>query len=200
MQPGDGLGIVRFDNLVDTLMPVTDVGPIPGGAGRAQAHNIVNTHDPATTINPRGSTCIGGGIQAGKTALDAAATMYPTNRALIVLTDGLENTPLMIKDVAASLNDRTFPSASDKRRPSARRRSTRIRLRRRSSPSRRPYSWPTTPRARAGGRATAPYGRSGAPRAQVGRRGVATRLWRIGTNAAVFTRARCHMNNFGSRA
>jgi hypothetical protein len=29
MQQGDGLGIVRFDNLVDTLMPVTDVGQCP---------------------------------------------------------------------------------------------------------------------------------------------------------------------------
>jgi hypothetical protein len=108
MQPGDGLGIVRFDNLVDTLMNVTDVGAMPGGAGRMQAQDIFTTHDPAKTIDPRGSTCIGGGIQAGKTALDAAAGAYPGNRALIVLTDGLENTPPMIKDVAASLNDHTF--------------------------------------------------------------------------------------------
>jgi len=108
MQPGDGLGIVRFDNLVDTLMPVTDVGPMPGGAGRTQAQDIATTHDPAKTIDPRGSTSIGGGIQAGKTALDAAALMYPSNRAMIVLTDGLENTPPMIKDAAASLNNHTF--------------------------------------------------------------------------------------------
>lgn len=107
MQQGDGLGIVRFDNLVDTLMPVTDVGAMPGGAGRTQAQNIVTTHDPATTIDPRGSTCIGGGIVAGKTTLDAVAADYQ-NRALIVLTDGLENTPPMIADVATSLTDNTF--------------------------------------------------------------------------------------------
>jgi hypothetical protein len=107
MQQGDGLGIVRFDNLVDTLMPVTDVGAMPGGAGRNQAHNIVTTHDAATTIDPRGSTCIGGGIVAGKATLDAVAGSYP-NRAMIVLTDGLENTPPMIADVTASLTDHTF--------------------------------------------------------------------------------------------
>jgi hypothetical protein len=107
MQQGDGLGIVRFDNLIDSLMPVTDVGAMPGGAGRTQAQNIFTTHDPATTIDPRGSTCIGGGIVAGKAALDAVVGSYP-NRAMIVLTDGLENTPPMIADVTASLTDHTF--------------------------------------------------------------------------------------------
>jgi hypothetical protein len=107
MQQGDGLGIVRFDNLVDTLMPVTDVGAMPGGAGRIQAQNIVTTHDPASTLDPRGSTSIGGGILAGKATLDAVAGTFP-NRAMIVLTDGLENTPPMIADVASSLTDHTF--------------------------------------------------------------------------------------------
>jgi hypothetical protein len=107
MQQGDGLSIVRFDNLVDTLMPVTDVGPMPGGAGRLQAQDIVTSHDPAKTLDPRGSTSIGGGIVAGKAALDAVAGSYP-QRAMVVLTDGLENTPPMIADVGASLNDHTF--------------------------------------------------------------------------------------------
>jgi hypothetical protein len=107
MQPGDGLGIVRFDNLVDSLMPVTDVGAMPAGAGRVQAYDIITSVDPAKTLDPRGSTSIGGGIQAGKAALDAAAATYP-NRAMIVLTDGLENTPPMISDVGASLNNRTY--------------------------------------------------------------------------------------------
>ncbi len=107
MQQGDGISIVRFDNLVDTLMPVTDVGPMPGGAGRMQAQDIVTTHDPAKTLDPRGSTSIGGGIAAGKAALDAVAGTY-SRRAMIVLTDGLENTPPMIADVGASLNDHTF--------------------------------------------------------------------------------------------
>jgi hypothetical protein len=107
MQQGDGIGIVRFDNLVDTLMPVTDVGPIPTGAGRSQAQNIVTTHDPAMTIDPRGSTSIGGGIVAGKAALNAVFAAYP-QRAMIVLTDGLENTPPMIASVASSLTAQTF--------------------------------------------------------------------------------------------
>jgi hypothetical protein len=107
MQQGDGLGIVRFDNLVDTLMAVTDVGPAPSGVGRIQAQNIVASHDPATTLDPRGSTSIGGGIQQAKLALDAASSMY-TVRAMVVLTDGLENTPPMIADVSSSLTANTF--------------------------------------------------------------------------------------------
>jgi hypothetical protein len=109
MQQGDGLGIVRFDNLVDTLLPVTDVGPIPAvaGSGRDQAQQIVTSHDPANTIDPRGSTSIGGGIQQAKIALDAAPQTF-TVRAMVVLTDGLENTPPMIADVGSSLTAQTF--------------------------------------------------------------------------------------------
>lgn len=107
MQQGDGLSIVRFDNQVDTLMPVTDVGAIPGGPGRMQAQDIDSTHDPANTIDPRGATSIGGGIVAGRAALNAAAGTY-SNRAMIVLTDGLENTHPMIAEVGGSLSDQTF--------------------------------------------------------------------------------------------
>jgi hypothetical protein len=112
MQDGDGLGIVRFDNLVDTLMPVQNVGANPGGAGRTQALHIASptttiASDPAMTLDPRGSTCIGGGIQAGKAALDAVAGTYTVN-AMVVLTDGLENTPPMINMVGGSLTANTF--------------------------------------------------------------------------------------------
>jgi len=112
MQDGDGLGIVRFDNLVDTLMPVQNVGPIPGGAGRTQALHISSpsttiASDPAMTLDPRGSTCIGGGIQAAKAALDAVAGTYTVN-AMVVLTDGLENTHPLISEVSGSLTANTF--------------------------------------------------------------------------------------------
>ena len=80
---------------------------MPGGAGGLQAQDIVTSHDPAKTLDPRGSTSIGGGIVAGKAALDAVAGTY-SRRAMIVLTDGLENTPPMIADVSGSLNDHTF--------------------------------------------------------------------------------------------
>ena len=110
MQQDDGLSIVRFDNLVDTLMSVTDVGPM-GGSGSMQAQHIASltttiTSDPANTLDPRGATCIGGGIVAGKAALDGVAGTY-TNRAMIVLTDGLENTHPYIHEVTG-LTDHTF--------------------------------------------------------------------------------------------
>ena len=49
MKPGDGLGIVRFDDTSQELMPVTDVGPETIGAGRLTAlgHANSNALDPA---------------------------------------------------------------------------------------------------------------------------------------------------------
>lgn len=34
MQPGDGIGLVRFNETAQRLMEVQDVGAAPGGAGR----------------------------------------------------------------------------------------------------------------------------------------------------------------------
>ena len=112
MLEGDGLGLVRFDDEVNRLSDVIDVGPTPAvaGSGRARAHEIIASHDPATTLDPRGDTSIGGGVQEGSMTLAAApATVPPYSvRAMVVLTDGMENTPPMIADVAGLLTANTF--------------------------------------------------------------------------------------------
>jgi hypothetical protein len=64
-----------------------------------------------TELNPAGATSIGGGVVEGKATLDAAAAaaVVPYDvRAMVVLTDGVENTPPMLSSVASSINANTF--------------------------------------------------------------------------------------------
>jgi len=109
MLPGDGLSIVRFDDTVQRLMNVTDVGPVTPvtpGSGRDQAQQIVNGNQ----LDPAGATSIGGGVAEGRNALNTApATVPPYSvKAMVVLTDGMENTPPMIATVLGSINANTF--------------------------------------------------------------------------------------------
>src|SRR5262249_13826711 len=109
MLPGDGLSIVRFDDTVQRLMNVTDVGPVSPvtpGSGRDQAHQIVSGNQ----LDPAGRTSIGGGVAEGRNALNTALSTVPpySVKGMIVLTDGVENTTPMISDVLGSINANTF--------------------------------------------------------------------------------------------
>jgi hypothetical protein len=107
MLPGDGIGVVRFDDTVQRLMDIADAGPLgttTGGRAVAVGHF-------GTELDPAGATSIGGGVVEGKAALDAAqaAAVVPYDvRAMVVLTDGVENTPPMLSSVASSINANTF--------------------------------------------------------------------------------------------
>jgi hypothetical protein len=68
----------------------TLIGPVPHDAG------IVGG------ITPGGTTTIGGGLQLAQTQFPAPGPATNT-RAILLLTDGLQNTPPMIEDVEASL-------------------------------------------------------------------------------------------------
>ena len=107
MLDNDGLAIIRFDDTAQTLMAVQAVGAPVLGAGRIAA----NTHISGTELDPAGNTSIGGGVVAGKAALDAAqaaaAPPYAVT-AMLVLTDGEENTAPMLADVASSITANTF--------------------------------------------------------------------------------------------
>ena len=107
MLDGDGLGVVAFDTTAQTLMPVTDVGVAVTGAGRIAAIGHINGPelDPATT------TSIGAGVNAGKAALDAAqalGTPHYDVTAMVVLTDGEENTAPLLSAVGSSITANTF--------------------------------------------------------------------------------------------
>ncbi len=108
MLPGDGLSMVRFDDTVQRLFNVTDVGPIAPvtpGSGRDLAQQVI----ASTELDPAGSTSIGGGVQEGRNALNAASASPPyAVKAMLVVTDGMENTPPKIADVAFSLDANTF--------------------------------------------------------------------------------------------
>jgi hypothetical protein len=107
MLQGDGLSIVRFDDTAQTLMPVTDVGVAVTGAGRVAAIGHINGPE----LDPAGSTSIAAGVVAGKAALDSAQALgtpiYDVT-AMLVLTDGEENTPPMLSTVGSSITANTF--------------------------------------------------------------------------------------------
>jgi hypothetical protein len=107
MLPGDGVGIVTFDHVVTRLMNVTDVGPTSTGAGRTTAIN----HIDSPNLDPAGATSIGGGVVEGKKTIDdAQAIASPPYdvRAIVVLTDGIENTAPMLASVGSSITANSF--------------------------------------------------------------------------------------------
>ena len=57
-------------------------------------------------LAPQGATSIGAGVSLGRTTLNPV-TGYD-HKAMVVFTDGLENTAPYIADVAGSINDRTY--------------------------------------------------------------------------------------------
>lgn len=101
MLPGDGIGLVRFDHNSNRVMDVVDVGPLMSGAGRTDAINHVNS----TAFDPAGATSIGAGVVQGTAQLNAAtANPNYTVRAMVVLSDGVENTAPMLSSVTTSAN------------------------------------------------------------------------------------------------
>lgn len=107
MQQGDGLGIVRFDDTSEILMPITDVGPPIIGGGRATAQGII----AGPQLDPDGNTSIGAGVQNGRAILDGAqvAAVPPYDvTAMVVLTDGNENVAPFLSTVGGSITANTF--------------------------------------------------------------------------------------------
>lgn len=107
MLPGDGLAVVRFDDTAQIIMPVADVGPVGTGAGRITAQGLIN----GPQLDPAGWTSIGGGITQGTQALTngaAAASPPYAVRAMLVLTDGMENSPPTISTASSSLTANAF--------------------------------------------------------------------------------------------
>lgn len=105
MLPGDGIGLVRFDHTAERVMDVADVGPLDIGTGRTDAIDLIN----GPQFDPRGATSIGGGVLQGRDQLNAATSAEPYSvRAMLVLTDGVENVSPMLSSVTSSINANTF--------------------------------------------------------------------------------------------
>ena len=93
----DGVGVVAFDQDAYLRKPV-----VAGAAGRSAATTAINNH----ATNPQGSTSIGDGVKLAHDQLAGLAGF--TDQAIVVFTDGEENTSLFIDDVKSSINDRVF--------------------------------------------------------------------------------------------
>lgn len=100
VQLNNGVGLVRFDH---DAYPGIGVTQIVDAASRALVHDAVMAHD----TNPLGLTSVGDGLALALTTLNPVAGY--TNKAIVVLTDGIENSPQSIADVMlGSLGERTF--------------------------------------------------------------------------------------------
>lgn len=99
IRDGSGAGVVSFDH-----------DAYPGQA--LAAFQAANTHRAdvlaaVTGLTPGGATSIGDGVELARTTLIAGAAPFQ-GQALVVLTDGLENQPKSLDQVAGSIDTRTF--------------------------------------------------------------------------------------------
>jgi len=104
MLEGDGVGVVRFNQDAQVLQSVAQLGN--GGLSdiaRNTTKDIIN----GTGLNPTGETSIGDGIFEGRGVLNSTATPFDL-KALVVLTDGVENRTRSIADVAPEINEFTY--------------------------------------------------------------------------------------------
>jgi hypothetical protein len=108
----NGVGLIRFDHnsypVNDPTYPGLAVTKITSNnifdVGRVAAISAVNNHN----TNPMGNTSIGDGVDRARQVLNALPPAAYDQKAMIVLTDGLENDPLWIADVAGSIDNRMF--------------------------------------------------------------------------------------------
>ena len=104
IQGGNAAGVVRFDHLAygpnDATFPglaMTNIGSDdPNDGGRQALHTAINNHN----TNPAGNTSVGAGVELGRSELNPVAGF--DTKAMIVFTDGLNNTDPTIGDAMAS--------------------------------------------------------------------------------------------------
>ena len=95
---GDAVGMVSFDhNAYPGVAVTTNLGT---------GFDLAPVATAIQNLQPAGATSIGDGVALGRNTLNPVAGF--NQKAMVVFTDGLENTPLYIADVLGSINDRTF--------------------------------------------------------------------------------------------
>jgi len=108
IQDNNGLGIIRFDQ---DAYPPNDptfggmvITKIVSDVQRNAAHGVINAH------GAHGSTSVGDGLIMGHNQLVGLAAGSYDNKALLLLTDGLENEDQRIADAigAGATDNRTF--------------------------------------------------------------------------------------------
>ncbi|MHB9059786.1 MAG: choice-of-anchor D domain-containing protein [Bacillota bacterium] len=88
----DRITIVKYDEIIDVLQPVVQVTS-------ANKPGIVAKINP-TELAPRGTTCIAGGVHVAAGQLSVPRTSPPPalTKAMVVLTDGMDNTGYLNPD------------------------------------------------------------------------------------------------------
>jgi hypothetical protein len=95
MLPNDEIALVSFDDQIATPAPMQAVSA--GAVAPVLA---------GTDLDPRGLTCIGGGILQGTVELGLATH---TNKSTLVLTDGVENVHPYVSELpAGTITNRTY--------------------------------------------------------------------------------------------
>jgi hypothetical protein len=96
MQRGDNIAVVNFDDVVEVSYPLT---LISSDAIKTAAQSAINA------LYARNNTSIGGGIAAGQRELNKGNTQI--SQAMVLLSDGLENTAPWVAPVLATIPDKT---------------------------------------------------------------------------------------------
>ena len=99
IRDGSGAGVVSFDHDAHPGQPLA-----PFAAANPHRANVTAA---ITSLAPGGATSIGDGVELARSTLNAGAAAFD-GHALVVLTDGLENQPKYLSQVAGSLDSRTF--------------------------------------------------------------------------------------------
>ena len=100
LEETDGIGVASFSGDATADMAAQPAGIEVFGPGRLNARAAISA------LSPGGTTSIGDGAQVGHAIVDPLIGY--DSKALVVLTDGYENTPQYIADVAAVIGARVF--------------------------------------------------------------------------------------------
>jgi len=104
-----GVGFIRFDQAAhatnDPTYPGFPITKIVNDSNRFAARTAVSNY----AVNPAGSTSVGNGVQlAHNLVSDSAIVAGYDKQAIIVFTDGLENTAQFIADVMGGIHEPTY--------------------------------------------------------------------------------------------
>ncbi len=100
MDDDDGVAVASFNHNSTPHVAAQIVGPPLVGAGRVAASAAI------TRLGASGATSIGDGIQEGHGLIDRTDGF--AQKAMVVFTDGHENSPKTISEVAGLLHSRVF--------------------------------------------------------------------------------------------
>jgi len=101
IKDNDRIGVVRFNDVANDPADILLDMEVAGGPGDGMGRDDANSKLTTANLNPSGNTSIGAGILLGSDVLDSAVA---DSRALIVLTDGRQNTDPDIPDATATVS------------------------------------------------------------------------------------------------